>query len=310
MVLITNDFCAEICLSFGLGNFIEKEPVTVGYEDHNMIFRTTLGTFFVKVFRRTVENATQLINSIRKAINLGVSHPDIYLPPVGGLGDINGTMVSVQEYLEGKTFYDLGRKPNIQEIKLIARQVALIHQIDIKLVPEYNQWAIINFENEYLTKKLFLDDEDYFLIHNLYEKFKKVDISKLPHSFVHGDIISTNVMIDQADQIRIIDFGTSGYYPRIFDLAVIMCNLCLVENTLKSQERAMILVEEYQKHAELTQAEIELLPIFSGIANALHVIGVTHFTKTNQAINSAENEYWVSQGRLGLKQLSEIRGHQ
>jgi len=60
------------------------------------------------------------------------------------------------EYISGKTLYELGAKPNIKEIKFLARQAAKINLIKIKPVFVYDTFAIINFLKEFKkTKKLF-----------------------------------------------------------------------------------------------------------------------------------------------------------
>ena len=57
-------------------------------------------------------------------------------------------------------------------------------------------------------------------------KFDYIDFTKLEHSFVHGDIVSSNVMRDKNGKLWIIDYAVSNYLPRIVDLAVSAYNLC------------------------------------------------------------------------------------
>jgi len=51
------------------------------------------------------------------------------------------------------------------------------------------------------------------LVQPLVKEFENLGIEELPHCFVHGDIITTNVMRDSTDQLWIIDFSVSNYYP-------------------------------------------------------------------------------------------------
>ena len=80
-------------------------------------------------------------------------------------------------------------------------------------------------------KAQYLSEEDRSRLNKLLDEFKKIDMNKLPKAFVHGDIISTNVMKDNNDKLWIIDFAVSNHLPRVIDLAVSACNLCLDANS-------------------------------------------------------------------------------
>lgn len=113
----------------------------------------------------------------------------------------------------------------------MAKQTALINNLNFKPNFIYDSWAIINFENEYKNKRKYLSEEQRMCFDKILNEFKKIDIAKLPKGFVHGDIISTNVMKDINNSLWIIDFAVSNYLPRIIDLAIIACNMCLIKDS-------------------------------------------------------------------------------
>jgi Ser/Thr protein kinase RdoA (MazF antagonist) len=297
----------SICQDFNLGSYISSTVVNVGYEDLNYILESSSGKYFVKIFQnRAKEDINRLISCILKAIQGGVHHPKFYEGNQGYLYNKDDLSLCVLEYVNGKSFYDLNLKPSFDELRFLAQQSALIHQMDLKPMPTYNQWALVNFVNEYNTKKSYLKKDDIKFIKPLYKIFGQINFEKLPHTFVHGDIVATNVLKDKNNKIYIIDFGVSNYYPRIIDLAVIMSNLCLVEDKNETIYRENILIEEYQKYTKLSDEEIGLLPIFTRAANALHILGVNYEeTKNYTSKHSKENTYWLNQGRLGLSQYME-----
>ena len=47
-----------------------------------------------------------------------------------------------------KIFFELGEKPSKDVIKEIARQTAIINNLEIKPDFIYDTWAIVNFEDE------------------------------------------------------------------------------------------------------------------------------------------------------------------
>ena len=57
------------------------------------------------------------------------------------------------QYIDGKNFFELQTKANEEEIKELAKQTALINNLNFKPDFIYDSWAIINFENEYKNKR-------------------------------------------------------------------------------------------------------------------------------------------------------------
>ena len=124
--------------------------------------------------------------------------------------------------------------------------------------------------------------------------------------FVHGDIISTNVMVDNNSKVWILDFAVSNYLPRIIDLAVTSCNMCLVENSKdKTYENIALLLSEYNKYNKLTDYELEVFGTFYKLANAMHILQPTYITKTDG--DSEENQYWLNEGIVGYSYSDDNR---
>ena len=190
------------------------------------------------------------------------------------------------------------QKANKNVIKELARQTVMINQLNIKPDFIYDSWAIINFEQEYKKKREYVSDEYREEFDRLLNQFKELDFDKLPKGFVHGDIISTNVMLDNNSKIWIIDFAVSNYLPRIIDLAVTSCNMCLDNSSKeKTYENIYLLVSEYNKYAPLTEYELNVFSIFYKLANAMHILQTQYIIKTDG--DSEENEYWLNEGIVG-----------
>jgi Ser/Thr protein kinase RdoA (MazF antagonist) len=134
------------------------------------------------------------------------------------------------------------------------------------------------------------------------EEFKSLDVKELPHCFVHGDMIATNVMKDKQGQLWIIDFAVSNYYPRIQEIAVLACNLLFDPvNKSKTKNNLEIALEEYQRGIKLTDKELAALPTYIKLAHAMHILGGSHGNATGLS-TPEENEHWIQEGREGLLQ--------
>lgn len=301
----------RICKDYNLGEFKANKIITTGYEDFNYILETARGSFFVKVFAifRGEEDCKRYVEIMEETINRGVSTPRLLKNEAGEYLDkvnIDNSKLRLVllEFIKGKTFYELNKKAEREDIIFLAKQAAIINSINIQPKPVYDAWAVINFLEEYNKKAKYLSEEDLLLIKPLVGKFSELNIERLPRCFVHGDIISTNV-IKEKNKLWIIDFSVSNYYPRIQELAVLACNIWFDEKSKKnSEENIKIALKEYQTKIKLTQNELKALPKYIELAHGMHLLSANYEKVVNNN-QTPENEYWISQGRMGLKQFLE-----
>ncbi len=295
----------EICKRYDLGDFISNELIEIGYEDYNYYLTTSRGKYCVKIFSkaRTSEDVNNYLERIRAVANSNINAPK----PLLINGNINLSLeyqqnnyeICVFEYIDGKNFFQLQENPSIDTIKELAKQTAMINNLDIEPNFIYDSWAIINFEEEYNKKREYVSPEYKEQFDRLLEELRKIDFDRLPKAFVHGDIISTNVMVDKDSKIWIIDFAVSNYLPRIIDLAVISCNMCLDKDSKeRTYENISLLLSEYNKYNKLSEYELETFGTFYKIANAMHILQTQYIIKTDG--DSEENQYWLNEGIVGM----------
>ena len=303
-----DDISVQLCKDYNIGKFISNEIMPTGYEDFNYVIETSKGKFFVKIFMKERSNSDckRLVDVYIEAIRKGVSHPKLLESNQGFLykNEIGGTKLRlcIMQFIEGKDFFNLNEKPTIDELKVLAKQAALINSMNIKPTHIYDSWAIVNFLQELEKKREYVSKDDMKLIEPLKKGFKEMNIESLPHCFVHGDIIATNVIRDNKDNLWIIDFSVGNYYPRINELAVLACDLCFdLKDKEKSESNFKTVLSEYQKTIKLTKEELKALPTYIKLAHAMHVILASYqkFTKGN---NTKENEYFLNHGRTGIRQ--------
>jgi len=298
-----------ISRDFNLGNVISSQVVPIGYEDYNLCLETSKGKFFVKIFGsfRTGADCKRNVKVIEYALEAGVNVPPLLRSNQGCLWvkAVDGAKLRlcVMNCIDGKDLFSAKSSASIEDIRVLARQAALINTIGLKPAFIYDSWAIVNFAKEYKKAKRYLSAGDRKLIEPLLAAFNELDIEKLPHCFVHGDIISTNVIKDREQKIWIIDFSVSNYYPRIQELAVLACDICFDSSGKRNSEKKLVIaLEEYQKIITLSKQELAALPLFVKLAHAMHVISGTYekYAKHN---TTKENAHWIQQGRAGLEQI-------
>lgn len=296
-----NEIAREICSKCNIKDYISSQIVEVGYEDFNFIIETKTQKYFVKIFHkgRTSQDCSNYKDRINLSNKIDINTPKTICSDSIKIDDKDLKFV-VFEYINGKSFLDLEEMPNETEIKEIIRQMANIHRAELKSDFIYDKWTITNFTNEFNNKGKCLNEQYYNRFKELSDKLQNVDFSKLLHSFVHGDIISSNVIKDENDKLWIIDFAVSNYLPRIIDLVVIGDNLCLdpnsKENTIKNFK---LIISEYEKYNKLTDYEKEIIPLFYDIGNAMGILQINALKQNEEY--SEEDEYWLKVSEQGLK---------
>jgi len=302
----------KVTEDFSLGNYLEYKVVETGYEDLNVVVATNKGRYFVKMFAtfRDNEGCKRYVDIILKSLEAGVNHPRLLRTSEGYLynNNFDGTQIRlvVMDYIDGKTLYDSKEKVSLEDAKFLVQQAALINQIDLKVPFVYDSWAIANFLKEWKENKEVFSKEDKDLIDPVFNEFSKLNLNSLPTAFVHGDIIRTNVMRDKNGALYILDFSVANNYPRIQELAVLLCNILYEDkNPGDFMDYYKLALDEYGKRIGLTKLEFESLPLYLKAAHAMHIIGAgkEKYKKDNK---SEENAYWLTQGRRGLTDMNKI----
>lgn len=299
---------SKVCASYQIGDYLTHSVILMGYEDLNLIVETSRQKFFVKIFAkfRDGENCQRLIDIIIAARHVGVDQPEIY-PSYDGKflykTDINGTPIRlcVMQYINGKTFYESESKPNEKEAKAIIEDAVKINSIYLKPSFVYDSWAIVNFLKEYGQKKQYLEENEKLIMDKLAEEFSSLSIQDLPHCFVHGDLIKTNIMRDNdTDHLYILDYSVANLYPRIQEIAVLLCDFLFDKDNLSDFGKVYeMTINEYQKHDKLEEVELKTLPLFVKLAHAMHVLCATYEKKVKNN-QTKENDYFMKLGRIGL----------
>ncbi len=301
-------FLQQVCKDFDIGEYDTYEIVPIGYEDFNLFITTSKDKYFVKVFGsfRDKNECNRYVGIMESALKAGISHPSLFKSNQGYLYELSTDRLCVMQCIEGETFYELQATPTIEEKCFIIKQAALINKMDIKPYLIYDHWAIINFLQEYKEKNIYLDKEDKKLVAPMVDVYNSLSINDLPHCFIHGDIIKTNVMRSVNKDVYILDFAVANYYPRIQELAVILCDLFFdPKNPKEFLENYDLVLDEYQKYNSLTDDELKKLPNYIKLAHTMHIL-LTSYEKIVNNNSSSENEYFLEMGKIGLRYLNQI----
>lgn len=295
-----------VCEEYNLGVILETYVIEIGYEDFNAIITTSVGKFLMKVFRnsRTDKEVEECINRSYMAVKNNVKTPKIYKNSKNELISIIEYLNSrfrlcVIEYIDGNNFFELNRKPTLEELREIVDIASNLNKIDYRPNFIYDTWAITSFCNEFEKKKEYLEEKYLNIIEPIYNKFKEFDYDILPKSFVHGDMMSTNLMIDTNDDIWVIDFSVSNYTARLNEIVVICDDIALVtDDKEESEKRITIAFNEWCEKVNATRFEKESFKMLFDVANAINVLNPLYEIATGN--DSEETKMHLNAGIFAL----------
>lgn len=295
-----------VCKEYKLGSLKDTYVIEIGYEDFNAIITTSKGKYLMKVFRnsRSDEEVEQCINRSYTASLNNVKTPKIYKNSLGNIVTIikylnSRFRVSVIEYIDGKNFFDLKRQPTLDELMKIVDIGSNLNKINYKPNFIYDSWAITSFCEEFEKKKKYLEEKYIKIVEPIYDKFKKFDYDKLPKAFVHGDMMSTNLMLDKNGDIWVIDFSVSNYTARINEIIVICDDVALILNNKEESEmRIKKAFERWCEKVNATEFEKDSFQLILDVANAINVMNPIYEFATGN--NSDETKMHLDAGLFGL----------
>ena len=145
---------------------------------------------------------------------------------------------SMHKKVEGTPLAEKMNDLNDEEVGIISNEIAEfmneLHSID------YSKSKIFNTNNIGLKLKDFLDELLSVHITKTNRKFwDAIPINEEPNCLVHGDLNSSNILLDENNHIAaIIDFGFAGYGNKYDDVARIIgrCPDKFKEKIVKSYE--------------------------------------------------------------------------
>lgn len=301
-----DNLSTAICLEYGLGKLITTEVIEIGYEDFNAIIETESGKYLMKVFRnsRDDKEAEDCITRTNIAGENNVPTPKVYhnsqnqLLSIINIGD-SRFRVALIEYINGQNFFDMKQKPTNQELEQIVDIASKLSKIKYKPIFIYDTWAITSFIKEFEKKKEYLSQDYLELVKPVYERFRRFDYEMLPKAYVHGDMMSTNLIKDVDGKIWLIDFSVSNYTARLNEITIICDDVALITGDKKqSQRRIKQAFNLWCDKVGATPFEKDSFKMLFDVANAINVMNSSYEKYTGNT--SDETEMHLNAGLFAL----------
>lgn len=301
----------EICVSYQLGQYSKYELIFVGIDDLSYYLYTSNEKYLVKIMNK--EKTREDINKfIQKNMIINQNH--IKCPKIIPhkketiftyyINDVQINLV-VMECIDGKDLYSIKQLISKEDIEKLVDIVVPLHKIDSKIeIDDYDEYCFMKIKYDYKKTKKYLPQNIRIQIEETIKEFDKIELEKLPKCFIHGDLISTNIMKDISNDLWLIDFYESGNGIRILDIVKILNSVIYnyqYENETNELEEHFL--HRYEEEIPLTEYELKVLPI---LRKADALVGI--MLETYDALkgkNNAENEYWLENDTRLIKKLEK-----
>lgn len=296
----------EILNAYGFNEVGDYKIVTSGFEDCNFIVETEKGKVFVKCYAkmRAAEQITRNILILETIDKNSINHPKLYRTAGNKLlFSKDNVHAVVMDFIDGQSFYELGRTPSDAELKLVIAEAVKINNLDIKPPFIYDSIAITNFLDMYHRVASYMSKNDLSLVESVTQVFEQLKLNELPKAFVHDDLISTNLILDRNNKVWVLDFSVANIYPRAQELAVIASSLLYSKsgNSISLKERTDKVARYYEDAGgELRTDEHRALYPMALAAQAMELMGGYQYIFINRD-NTKEAKHWQEIGRKGLK---------
>lgn len=202
------------------------------------------------------------------------------------------------EYIDGSDLYSINKQITKQDIEKLIDILIPLHKIEDKIEnKEYDEYCFMKIKEDYQKTKNVLPKDIKVQVEEIIEDFEKIKLEKLPKCFIHGDLISSNIMKDKKEDLWLVDFYQSGIGVRILDIVKILNSVIYNYNYEQGTEE----LEQYNKRMLLTEYELESLPILRKID-----VCVGMMMETFDAIegrDNEENQYWLENDKRIFERL-------
>lgn len=300
-----NEFLQQLEAIYPQVSKVERfEPILEGYEDANIKLFASTGIYVVKIFlkERTLQNVLDYIKVLEEARDKGIPVVPLIKGSEGNLSFIEEggirTPFFVSKFFEGENLQNT--TPALDDIKAVAFYLAKLNTLDFPISVTYDSWGNRNLYQEYKKNKKELKAEQNALIEPVVTELGRIEYQQIRKGIIHGDIQRKHILKDKEGKYCILDFGSMGNAPIVYDISTFLAWFCLGKHTWsKRQEIIKIVLDEYAKFHKLSKEEIESLPTLVKASYASYYLKTSVLIKNGDT--SQETKNWQSEAKDMLK---------
>jgi homoserine kinase type II len=239
---------------FAIGEIVELRGIAAGITNTNYFVITDNTRYVLTIFEHNkLEELPYYVDLMTHLAKYGVPCP-------APIADKNGLALHV---LKGKPALMVSclkgsdtSSPNVAQCAQVATTLAQMHIAGNNFVKKsHNQlgveWRDVTAQQ--VMSKLSLEEQ--ILLKNELDFQAKLDLSKLPHGVVHGDLFRDNVLFEGENLGGFIDFYYACDDSLAYDVAIAVNDWCVLTDGSFDYEKLNAFLDAYQAVRPFTEAE-------------------------------------------------------
>lgn len=225
-----------------------------GSGNSNYLIGTNLGDCILSLIEeQSFEEVEQMVSSLEWLRRHGYATSKLVSTRYKkNIIDIGGKPAFLKEFLEGEVCWDL----NEAQLHQLGSSIASLHNLPS---PDFLPSNIYYEQDQFSdVLNLGLDCKYESWVKSSLERIQIQSHNNLPRGLIHSDVFCDNVLFDGERLVAIIDFELACNYFLVFDLAMAIVGVCVVDGTI-SIAKVQSLVSGYESTRKLFDCEKDAL---------------------------------------------------
>ena len=261
-ILNREDFLSLLS-NYGISSVLSFKELVGGSQNSNYKVITEKGEFVVSICEQNSKEEVHELALLLEHLQRHNFATSEVIRTLDGetLSAWESKPVMLKRFIHGSVLDDIP----IPLATLVGKEMARLHQVP---APDFIQksmsYGVEYFHeiNEYARDSKFAQ-----WLNNLTEFISPYLTETLPKALIHSDVFSSNVIVCNPDEVRIMDFEEATHYYRVFDIAMTFIGVCREEQSINF-DKAKSLLDGYRSVINLTHEEISSLRAFTVYAAA------------------------------------------
>jgi len=257
--ILSKDDVEKIMSNYGNFNVVHHEELSGGSQNSNYLVKCPNDDFVLSVCEQNsdeeVQNLALLLDHLAHH-NFSTSK---LIKTLNGesMSYWNDKPVMIKRFITGTVEEEIPE----HIVRLIGVEIGRLHKIP---VPPYLPHSMSYGKAYFHEVSEYAKGSEYEKWLRAKHKYIESHITdSLPKSLIHSDVFSSNVIIDNSEEIvTIMDFEEATYYYRIFDIGMTIVGICR-EGTGIDFSKAKLLIKGYTQEIQLTDEELTCLQAFA-----------------------------------------------
>ena len=255
---LSKDEISIILSKYDLGEILDVQEIAEGVENTNYLIITHLDKYVLTLFEKRVskKDIPFYISYMEHLRRAGLPVPEVIENLSSGRTFTHNAKTGIIiSFLEGKA---LTQNITIEHANAFGQFVAKMHNLSASMHSkkdnDYDKSGCIKLFQDLVIRR-GISGEDKALIEGIFENELGEFDHDLPKSIIHGDLFEDNVFFKGKEITGLIDFYFSCYDFMIYDLAIAINAWCFDNDCHFNKERALAMINGYNKVRTLTASE-------------------------------------------------------